>query len=286
LGLALDLRKELTAEIADAPGPVRLEDAAVPGLNPDDNLLCRAYRAWFAEDGKEPIGASFRGVTSRIPLERGFGSSAAAIVVGLAAAAAATGDKEPRDRLIRLATHIEGHPDNVVPAILGGVTTAFCDGQEVRALHVANHLTLGVALFVPDEPLSTAAARAVLPKRIALADAVYNVSRVAYLTTALIWGRWELIGPAMEDRLHQPYRAKLLPALDAVIIGARKAGAYGAALSGGGPSVIALGPKEQAEAFAQAMEQTAQTYGWSGSSIVTGISHRGVRVTEEGKDDE
>jgi homoserine kinase len=105
---------------------------------------------------------------------------------------------------------------------------------------------------------------------------------VSYLTTALIWGKWEEIGPAMEDRLHQSYRTRLIPALDGVIAAALEAGAYGAALSGGGPSVIALGPRDAAESFTEAMKDEAARLHWSGTGLVTSVRHFGVTVKKEG----
>jgi homoserine kinase len=253
-------------------------------LDPHDNLICQGYRSWFAEEEKEPPGARFT-LRSRIPIGKGFGSSAASLVAGLATAAFVSETKEPPERMLRLATRLEGHADNVAPAIMGGVTVAFCEGDAVYALHVANHLSLGVALFVPEETLPTAEARSALPHQVPLADAVYDLGRLAYLTTALIWGRWELIGPAMRDRLHQPYRASLIPAMDPVINAALEAGAYGAALSGGGPAVIALGPRERAVRFADAMQETACRHDWKGTSLVTQIRAAGVQLQEDREGD-
>jgi homoserine kinase len=280
LALALDIVDTVFVELVPQSEEVVL--CEVTGnpvtLDPRDNLLCRAYRQW-AEDGQQLPGVRFR-LESRIPVGKGFGSSAAAIVAGLAAAAKAAEVKEPRERILQLASRMEGHADNAVAATIGGMTTAFCDGDTVHALHVANHLSLGVALFVPDGELPTVEARQALPDSVPYQDAVFDLGRLSYLTTALIWGYWDRIGPAMQDRLHQPYRTQLIPALDTVIDSAREAGAYGAALSGGGPSVIALGPADQAERFAQAMERRAHQHGWDGTSIVTGVRHLGVQVMD------
>lgn len=283
LGLALDLVNVIHVELDAADSAVLV--AGIGGdypiaIDSSDNLICTAYRRWAEDTGAALPGARFS-LENRIPVARGLGSSAAAIVAGLSAAAFAAGDKRPRDRIIRLASLMEGHADNAVAATLGGVTAGFIEGSCVHALSVASHLSLGIALFVPDQPLLTADARAVLPESVPRRDATFNVGRVAYLTTALIWGRWECIGPAMADRLHQPYRAHLLPALGDVIAAANDGGAYGAALSGGGPSVIALGPREEAARFAAAMERRASERGWSGTSMVARIRHLGVQVTEE-----
>lgn len=283
LGLALDILNTVHVELDQNDPTVLLTEITgenPPSLDPRDNLICAAYRRW-ADDTETTLPGARITVENRIPVARGLGSSAAAIVAGLSAAAFAAGDKQPRDRILRLASLMEGHADNAVAATLGGVTAGFLDGDQVHALNVANHLNLGVAIFVPEEPLLTADARAILPDSIPRRDAVFNVGRVAYLTTALIWGRWDLIAPAMEDRLHQPYRARLLPALTEVISAATTAGAFGAALSGGGPSVIALGPEDIVEQFAAAMQECAHRREWPGKSMVTRIRHLGVQVTEE-----
>jgi homoserine kinase len=281
LAMALDLCNTFTVELDTASDEVVL--AEVTGEHtlqedPHDNLVCRAYRAWATDTNADLPGARFR-LGSRIPIGKGFGSSAAAIVGGLAAAAFASKEKRPRERMIRLSSGLEGHADNAVAAILGGATVAITRDGRVHALQVATHLDLGVGFFVPDRPLLTAEARAVLPRQVSMDDAVSNVGGAAYMVAALAWGRWELIGPAMQDRLHQPYRARLIPALDEVIAAAIAGGAYGAALSGGGPAIIALGPKELAGAFTAAMERAAEENRWPGSGLVSGVRHLGVQVS-------
>ncbi len=278
LALALDLTDTVTVEFDDNSQDAVLCEGQ-NDLDPRKNLMCRAYRAWARETGEELPGVRFR-LESHIPIGKGLGSSAAAIVGGLAAAGHATGHKDPQELMLRLAAGLEGHPDNTTAAILGGVTTAFCEDGTVHALHVANHLSLGVALFIPATTLSTTKTRAALPSDLSLSDAVYNLSRVSYLVTALIWGRWECIGPAMQDRLHLPYRSRLLPGFDAVLAAALDAGAYGATLSGGGPAVIALGPRDRAEHVAVSMKEAAAQHGWLGESVVARIQHLGVRVKE------
>jgi homoserine kinase len=281
LGLALELADTFTVERDDGSREVTVDGATceAAGVPADEHYVCRAYRLWAQETGADLPGARFT-LDRRIPIGRGLGSSAAAIVAGLAAAAFTAGDNDPRDRIVRLAGKMEGHPDNAAAAALGGLTTAFCDGDDIHALHVVNHVTVDVALFVPDEPLPTAEARAILPANVPIGDAVFNLSRAAYVTTALAWGRWEHIAAAMRDRLHQPYRRRLIPALDEVIDSALAKGAFGAALSGGGPSVIALTPRGHAEHIATAMEARAHELSWAGRSMVTGIRARGVQVTE------
>lgn len=286
LGLALDLVDTFRIHIDDGSDDVVLHEIGgddTHPLDPRDNLICRAYTA-FARDAHVRLPGVRFSVESRIPMGKGLGSSAAAIVAGLSAAAHLSGEKDTLERQLNLAVMMEGHADNAVAALIGGLTVGFIDGKTVRAIHVANHLSLGIAVFVPVDALPTREARSVLPDKIPRSDAIFNLGRLAYLTSALIWGRWELIGPAMEDRLHQPHRLSLIPALDDVIVAAREAGAYGAALSGGGPSVIALGPVDRVRCIATAMEEVANTRGWKGRSIVTRVRQFGAQVKEEGGD--
>jgi len=282
LGIALDLFDTVLVTVDENSDQVVLA-GDLGDLDPADNLICRAYRAWGEDTGTTLPGAGFE-LESRIPHARGLGSSAAAIVAGLSAAARITQSEHPRRHILRLATAIEGHPDNVAAAIFGGLTTAFRDGDDVHALHVASHLDLRVILFVPDERLNTEAARGAIPATVPLADAVYDLSRLAYLITALIWGRWDRIAPAMRDRLHQPYRARLIPALDDLIAAALDAGAYGAALSGGGPSVVSFVPAERAADVAAAFTTTAQTHSWPGTVLDTTVREAGYTVHEEKTD--
>lgn len=285
LGMALNIVDTVRAEFDERTDQVILTEVEGTDLrvNPERNLICRAYRAWGRDTHLDLPGVRFT-LESRIQVARGLGSSAAAIVAGLAAAAYATGDTDPQDRMLRMATEMEGHPDNAAAALMGGVTAACRDGDEVRALHIANHLALSVVLYIPDQSLQTRAARAAIPASVSLQDAVFNIGHVAYLTTALIWGRWDQIGLGMQDRLHQSVRGKLIPSLGTVIQAAVHAGAYGAALSGGGPAVLALTPNERAEAVVRAMESAARVQDWPGHGLKTTVREEGITVREEKPD--
>jgi homoserine kinase len=288
LGMCLDITDAVCVELTEDDRDVVLCHVAGEAsgeLDPHDNLLCRAYKAWFEQPETQQLGARFS-LESRIPVGKGLGSSAAAIVAGLTAAAFAAEEEHPRDRILELASRMEGHADNAVAAVLGGLTVGFIDEKRVYALPIANHLGLGVALYLPDETLLTEEARAALPTKVPREDAIFDLGRLAYLTTALIWGRWDKLWPAMQDRLHQPYRLRLIPALDDVVAAAIEGGAYGAALSGGGPSIIALGPMAHTEGFAAAMEGAAHERGWPGHSIVTRMRESGVQVKEDKADEE
>jgi homoserine kinase len=277
LGLALNIVDTVTVEPAPDVIKSYLHGAEDLGIDRHRNLICRAYNAWSTDTGMALPAVRFQ-LDSRIPIGKGLGSSAASIVAGLAAARFVANEKDGLARMLRLASRLEGHPDNTSAALLGGLTVALIDGEDVQAMNAASHFSFGIALFVPLEGLRTTAARSALPETVPHGDAAFNVARVAYLLTSLMWGRWEVVGTGMEDRLHQPYRAKLIPALPELIAAAKENGAYGAALSGGGPSVIAFGPPERAEEFGLAMERSAGQQGWPGSSMVTSVRHLGVQV--------
>lgn len=177
---------------------------------------------------------------NNIPVARGLGSSAAALVGGLLGANAVLGNPLDVSELIEIATAMEGHPDNVAPAILGGLVVAVVNNQKVYYQRLEPPTGLQAVVAIPQFTLSTRAARSVLPANIPLADAVFNVSRVGMLLAAVQANNLELMGKMMEDRLHQPYRLHLVPGMSDVFAAAKEAGALAVTLSGSGPTVIAF----------------------------------------------
>jgi homoserine kinase len=245
LGIALRLYNTLTLEASESP-EIDVRGEGQETLPRDPTHL--AYRAAVAV--VERIGTrrsppsrprAFRlSQHNRIPLARGLGSSAAAILGGAAAANALLGGPLDSQALLDLATDMEGHPDNVAPALFGGMVACARSADGVRWMRL-NPPPLAAVLAVPDFTVSTGEARRLLPPQVPFADAVFNVTRTALLVAALIGGRTDLLGEATRDRLHQPYRARLIPGLNEVFEAARRAGAHGVALSGSGPSVLAFG---------------------------------------------
>jgi homoserine kinase len=179
-------------------------------------------------------------MTNRIPLARGLGSSAAATVGGLIAANTLLGEPLQRPELLRLATEIEGHPDNAAAALLGGFVVVGQTGEGIEAIRFEAPRDLRAVLFIPERRLATSEMRAVLPERVPLEDAVANLGRVALGVAGLARGRADILSTLTIDRLHQPYRAAVFPELPKLIDAARRAGALGAALSGSGSTVIAF----------------------------------------------
>ena len=177
---------------------------------------------------------------SDIPLARGLGSSAAAIVGSLVAANELAGGLLSRDELFQMAVAMENHPDNVGAALFGGFVAAAWDGRRAEAVRLDPPANLEVLAAIPKYELATKKARSVLPRQVSMEDAVFNVSHSSLLTAALAAGRLDVLRQAMRDRLHQPYRAAMIPGMEEVLAHATEHGALGAALSGAGPTLLML----------------------------------------------
>jgi len=206
----------------------------------EENLAYRAYLAVVREAGVEPMGISISFVSSDIPISRGLGSSAALISAGVIAANELHGLGYSRQKLLEIATVIEGHPDNLAPVLLGGMTVSAMDGEKVISAKYELSDKLHFAALVPDAQLSTALARSVLPKELSRADAVFNVSHAALTLKALESGDTALLRFAMQDRIHQPYREKLIPDFESAKALALSNGADALCISGAGSTLLAI----------------------------------------------
>lgn len=217
------------------------------------NIVWRSIQKLLERAGKaqEYKGAIIR-MDNGVPLSRGLGSSATAIVGGLKAANECLGNPFTNRDLLQLATEIEGHPDNVAPAIFGGFTISIVRNGKPECFSLMPKLPLKLVVTVPDFFLPTKAARAVLPAEVPMKDAVFNIGRAAILTAALCKGNKSFLRSVFDDALHQPYRAKLIPGMYDVFKAARAAGALGASMSGAGPCLIAF-TVENADAVGMAM---------------------------------
>ena len=280
LGMALQLYNELVVEKLSEDGPpvVEIQDEGARSLPTDkSNLMVRAADTVIA--GRFSNRLVFK-AHNRIPLARGLGSSAAAVVAGLFAANRLLEPSPLTDeQLFDYAVVLEGHPDNVAPAIQGGVTLSIKEHKAVRNLALKPHKDLVAVVCIPEFQLETAKARAVLPDTVLREAAVENVSRAMLLASAIERGRWEDLAAAMGDRLHQPYRAALIPGFRDVIKAALAAGTCGAALSGSGPTVLALCRKgPQAQAIGEAMVKAFAAHQVESRAEVLALSRRGVRV--------
>src|SRR5882762_2457288 len=254
IGVAVD--RWLVASVTSAAGGAisirrrgRLTAVSVPV---DDDLLTRGFRAACAAAGA-PLAGAVIDATSDIPVGCGLGSSAAAIVAGVLLADAALELNLTRQQIVEIATAIEGHPDNVAPAVYGGAVLSVRTpaGLVSTSLTVASDLEL--VLAVPPFPSDTKAARAALPKTLPHSDAVLAASRAAALVQGLSTGDGALLGAALDDVLHVPFRRARIPGYDAVVRAAQDAGAFGATLSGAGSAILAIAPRERATAVGAAM---------------------------------
>ena len=239
LGLALDLWNEIDIDTDGLPGECRLTGAEAALLEGCENLSLTAMRELASTYGRAlpPFAMTVR---TDVPVARGLGSSAAALVAGLVAADALLDLRLTREAIYAVALRMEGHGDNVGAALYGGAVVAVPGAAAPVRLLTHAELGLEAAVFIPEATGATRAARAALPATIPHADAAFNVAAVAGLVLGLHTGDRALIAAGMRDRLHEPYRARLFPHLEPMCAAAREAGALGAALSGAGPSVLAL----------------------------------------------
>lgn len=247
-------------------------------------MVAAAARAAYREAG-QPEPAELRVVWEDtdperpIPIARGLGASAAARAAGIVAANALMGKPLTDDQLLTVGAELEGHADNIAPALFGGMQITVRDEDTWLRLHVPLASGLKIVLYIPDLEMPTRESRARLPQRLSREDAVFNIGRAALLVAALGQGKWDMLDAATQDRLHQSARAELFPALDDIIDAAKDAGAHGAYLSGGG-SAIAAFTTEDEERVARLMQQAAVARGFSGRSLITEPSTAGAELLD------
>lgn len=282
-GLALQIYNDVTLEPA-VHDSVAIEGEGASELDSGpDNLMLVAARRLFEAAGRPPprLRVAMR---NAIPLGRGLGSSSAAIVAGLVAANALVGSPCSDEELLGHAVAIEGHGDNVAAALHGGLTLYAASGVSGSAVRLAVPSSLRAVVYIPDQRVPTKQARAVLPETVPRTDALFNVARSALLVAALGCGQLDALRTAMDDRLHQPYRARLFPFAAGLIQAALDAGALGSAVSGAGPAIIALAREHELPAIEAAFERTARAQGLSGRIVATGVETHGARLLPEPTD--
>jgi len=285
LGLALDLYDRVEVEVRGwSRGAIELAvlgEGAGELPTDHDNRFVRGLEAALVEArGALPEGVGWRiEMQNRIPVARGLGSSAAATVGGLVAGNALAGEPLTHIDLLRLATAIEGHPDNAAAALLGGFTvSADLDGV-VEALRFDAPRDLRAVLFIPERRLSTKDMRKALPAKVPLADAVSNLGRVALGVAGIATGRTELLRELTVDRLHEPYRAHIYPELPRIATAARDAGALGACLSGAGSTILAFADQVSTIARIEAAYRAAAAdVDLPGRILVVAPRNHGARI--------
>lgn len=244
----------------------------------ESNLVYRAAKRVFDRAGYAPAGLRIR-LINGIPVGRGLGSSAAAVIGGIIAANRLCGAGLGTREMLTLACSMEGHPDNIAPALLGGlVIYASVDG-EITWTKIGLPPGIKAVVAVPDFVMNTRDTREALPQLVTMRDAVFNISRAALLVAALQKGDLSVLGTAMDDRLHQPFRSGLIPGFKKVVSAARLAGARGVALSGAGPTIVALADDNQA-LIAEVMKETFRESGVNARSLILAPSPVGARALE------
>jgi homoserine kinase len=279
--MALGLYNEVELEVAGQGLSLEITGEGAERLQAlgERNLVTRTATQTLRHFGVAAEGLRIR-MLNRIPLSRGLGSSSAAVMGGVAAAAALAGVAAEPEALLDLALPFEGHPDNITPALLGGLTVATLVDGKVRCVKLPVPAGLQAVAVIPEFHLSTALARKALPPTVSRTDAVFNVGRVALLLAAMQTGRLDLLREAARDRLHQPYRAPLVPGMSEVLEEGERAGALACFLSGAGPTLLALVQGEGGAIGARMAACWKEQAGVTARALALPIERDGLRVEQ------
>ena len=275
VGVALTRFSEITIAVdntAERPQPSDRANAPVR------RMLRAAMRAAFRAAHRQAPQAIELDVHSDIPIGRGLGVSAAARAAGLVAANHVLSGLLGEETLLELGAELEGHADNIAPALFGGLQVVAMEGRQVTRVPVPQATDLRYVGFTPEFSMPTHEGRALLPDSLSREDAVHNTGRSALLVAALATGRWEALETATDDRLHQRPRSALFPQMFDLFAAAKAAGAHAAYLSGGGSTLMALAPPDRADQVSGAFSQEATRLGIAGETFVCELSEQGATV--------
>lgn len=239
IGMALSMYNIVYAEEIETGFEIIIQDGNKQIPTDETNLIYKTI-SYFYENIRQKMPGIRIIQQDSIPHTRGLGSSAACIVAGLHIGNALSQSFFSKEELVQMAAQIEGHPDNTTPALLGGMTIGAMNDEDMKYVKVRVAENVHFAVMIPEFTLATSLARSVLPQQVSLKDAVFNSSRAALLAASMITGDIDNLSLAMEDRLHEPYRAELIPNMHEIIKAAKGYGAKGAFLSGAGPTLIAV----------------------------------------------
>ncbi len=288
-GLALSLYLRLTVEPRTSGVEITLAGEGADAIPRDESNFIWQVANYVASERKQNLGGAKLHVDSQIPLARGLGSSSSAIIAGISVYEVLTGERLCEAEFFRYAMHYETHGDNLAPSYLGGLVLACVrdegDGH-FELLAVKRHWPdeIKIALVIPDFEMETAKMRAALPREIPLRDAIFNMQRAALLQAAIAEKRYELLTEALRDRLHQPYRAPLVPALGEVLKlneeRDRFPGLLGVTISGAGSTMIAFTLGEPAE-IAAAMQARIESCGIHARTMEVGVDNQGRTLTQK-----
>lgn len=276
LGCALSMYADFTCEIIESG----LEITGCPeAFRNEDNLFVQAFRLAEKKMGVEPVAIRLH-IDTEVPVSRGLGSSATLLAGGAAAANALHGNLLTDQQLVEICNDIEGHPDNIAPAVLGGMCVSFVENGVPNTVPVQVAENVGFIALIPNFETETKAMRAVLPKQIPFADAVYNSSRLAVLLYAFGQGNLELIGEALDDRLHQPYRKPLIHEYFRAEEAALKAGCAAFCISGSGSTCLAVVDAAKEQAVAAEIQESLQDSEYKWKVVALHMDADGAHVVE------
>ncbi len=280
IGMALDLWNTLNVSVSDI-NLMTVEGEGADLLPKDkENLVFQSIDAGCNKAGIQTPLLSIHS-KNNIPLTRGLGSSAAAVVAGLLIANYYADNALTVKDLLEIASQIEGHPDNVSPALFGGVRLIVKTEGNYIDRAIAMQDGLECLIFIPNEILATSESRSALPQKVSLESAVFNLSRTALTIRSLMTGEWEDLRISTEDRLHQDYRFKLSPNMESMIGAMRNHGVYGSFISGAGPSVIGFASSDQVADIKYRLEEHIKIHKIDGRFLTIGPSHKGAHIMGE-----
>ena len=277
LGLALQLYNTLTIETGH-PFNITLEGKYVDGIPTDESNLIWRTMVQFWNEAHFPIPHLSLSQVNNIPPARGLGSSSAAIISGIMAANALLPRPWSRLELLQFANRIEGHPDNVTPALYGGVTLAIPTSSGVLPKVLPPAADLKAVVIIPDLLLKTEAARNILPAEVSRSEAVYNIAHTALLIHAFMSGDYDSLREGMQDKLHQEKRSALIPGMKEALQAALDAGACSSALSGSGPTLLALTYPQKGNDVAAAMLDAIKQKGTDACSYLLDLDLEGAKI--------
>ena len=255
IGIAVELYNHIWVEEQTTGLTIEVKrKQAIPVPTDESNLIYQTMKYFYDQKGLDMPGVKII-QEDYIPMVRGLGSSAACIVGGLFAANALAGNICDKDELAQMAAYLEGHPDNSNPAIYGSMVVGAQDEKSMGYVRLELPDDLIFATMIPDFPVSTADARRVLPDSYTRKDMVFNASRAALLVASMMTGKYENFDMAMEDCVHQPYRAQLIPGMYEIFAQAKEFGAVATYLSGAGSTLMAMVTKDKAEEFERKMSE-------------------------------
>ena len=237
MGIALSLYNII--EITKTASGLEIIDENSKGIQNENNLIYRAMDTVFEKVGERPEGLKIV-QKSKIPRTRGLGSSSACIIGGMVGANALTGKQLSYEQILDMAVQMEGHPDNVTPALFGGMCVSAMSGEKTAFKSIKLDSEYKFAVIIPDYFVATKKSRGVLPESYSKEDSVFNISRAALLVAALATGDDKLLKTAVEDRMHQPYRKAYIDGMEEIFEKTYAAGAKATYLSGSGPTVLSI----------------------------------------------